>query len=294
MTKHRRICYQSFVKIKYLTRYLFQGLIYLSVMWQNIRFLSFLLISQWCCSQVDKINLVLIDHISIQADHYWGNDGLGNYFYSTNSVLYKKNNETVIQYQNLPLGDLKKVDLTNPLRPVLFYENFNTVVLLDNYLNEIQSVNFSNLPVPIVVNSVGMSNQNRLWVYDASLQQVGLYHLTSTAFSPIGNPVQGNWNYYQCSFNSLDWIDAQYHWKRMTIYGQITDLGTVPKNIIQLLDNQKVLYLAEGQLFLKSLVNGKIHALEIVEKSIKKIYCNEQILSIFTDKGITNYKITIP
>jgi hypothetical protein len=80
----------------------------------------------------------------------------------------------------------------------------------------------------------------------------------------------------------------------MTIYGQITDLGTVPKNIIQLLDNQKVLYLAEGQLFLKSLVNGKIHALEIVEKSIKKIYCNEQILSIFTDKGITNYKITIP
>jgi hypothetical protein len=41
-------------------------------------------------------------------------------------------------YQNFSLGKITKVDLQNPLKIVLFYENFNTVVTLDNQLNEIQ------------------------------------------------------------------------------------------------------------------------------------------------------------
>ena len=263
-------------------------------MMQTIRLLFFFFIAQWSWCQSDKIKVEFIDAIPIKADNYWGNDGLGNYFYSTDTVLYKQNNQTTIQYQNLALGVITKVDLTNPLRPVLFYENFNSAVLLDNYLNEIQSINFSNLSLPIVVNSIGMANQNRLWIYDASLQQVGLYHLASNTFSAIGNPVQGNWKHYQCTFNTLDWIDAQSHWKSMTIYGQIIDFGNVPEGSIQLLNQQNVLYFEKDQLFLKSLKTGKIYSIEIVEKSIKKIYCNEQILSIFTNKGITNYKITIP
>lgn len=80
----------------------------------------------------------------------------------------------------------------------------------------------------------------------------------------------------------------------MSIYGQLTDLGEVAEGVIQLLDNQKALFMKGDQLFLKTLVDGKIYTIEIVEKSIKKIYCKEQILSIFTDKGITNYKITLP
>ena len=38
---------------------------------------------------------------------------------------------------------IKKVDLINPLKVTLFYEEFNTVVLLDNQMNEIQKIDFS-------------------------------------------------------------------------------------------------------------------------------------------------------
>lgn len=248
----------------------------------------------YCWSQTNSLRVQFLEHLPIKADQFWGNDGLGNYFYSDTNVLYKENNGVKIQYQNLPMGAIKKVDLTNPLRPVIFYENFNSAVVLDNYLNEIQTISFSNLPVPLLVNSIGMSNQNRLWIYDASLQQIGLFNLATNSFSPIGNPVQGEWQYYQCTFNLIQWIDSKKHWKTMSIYGQLTDLGEVAEGVIQLLDNQKALFMKGDQLFLKTLVDGKIYTIEIVEKSIKKIYCKEQILSIFTDKGITNYKITLP
>lgn len=50
----------------------------------------------------------------------------------------KKNNTQLWQYKNLSLGKITKIDLQNPLKIVLFYEGFNSVILLDNQLNEIQ------------------------------------------------------------------------------------------------------------------------------------------------------------
>ncbi|MFM2231192.1 MAG: hypothetical protein RL607_2450 [Bacteroidota bacterium] len=253
-----------------------------------------LLCSLRLSGQETTLSVELLDQRSIKADQYWGFDGLGNFFYSENAIVYKDNGLTKVQYQNLPLGPIKSVDLTNPLRPVIFYEQFNTVVILDNYLNEIQTLNFSNIYPPILVQAIGMSNQNRLWVYDGLQQQIGLFGLNTNTFSPIGNPMQGFWNFVQFSFNTLQWIDAQNHWKSATIYGQISDNGPVPKDVMQFMDGKNYFFMESDRLYFKSLESGKTYSVEIVEKSIKKIYCKEQILSIFTDKGITNYKITLP
>jgi len=42
------------------------------------------------------------------------------------------------------------------------------------------------------------------------------------------------------------------------------------------------------------LKNNTISPIENVEKSFKNFYYKDQILSIFTNQGISNYKITIP
>jgi hypothetical protein len=47
-------------------------------------------------------------------------------------------------------------------------------------------------------------------------------------------------------------------------------------------------------LTLYDLEKGEKTQIEISEKTFKKFYYKDQILSIFTAKGITNYKITIP
>jgi hypothetical protein len=47
-------------------------------------------------------------------------------------------------------------------------------------------------------------------------------------------------------------------------------------------------------LFLQDLKKNRIYTIENVDKSFKKFYYKDQILAIFTDQEITNYKITIP
>jgi hypothetical protein len=54
------------------------------------------------------------------------------------TIFFLKSARETFVYQNFSLGKITKVDLQNPLKIVLFYENFNTVVTLDNQLNEIQ------------------------------------------------------------------------------------------------------------------------------------------------------------
>ena len=63
---------------------------------------------------------------------------------------------------------------------------------------------------------------------------------------------------------------------------------------IQVIDNQKVIFSKEGKLFLQDAKIKAIYPIENVDKSFEKFYYKDQILSIFTNKEITNYKIKIP
>jgi hypothetical protein len=59
----------------------------------------------------------------IQADTYSGEDAYGFQYFIKNNVLFKKSNNTFFQYKNLSLGKITRVDLQNPLRILLFYQD---------------------------------------------------------------------------------------------------------------------------------------------------------------------------
>ena len=63
---------------------------------------------------------------------------------------------------------------------------------------------------------------------------------------------------------------------------------------IQIIANQEVVFSKAGKLFLKDLKKNSIYTIENVDKSFTNFYYKDQILSIFTNQEITNYKITIP
>ena len=62
-----------------------------------------------------------------------------------------------------------------PMDTVLFYEDFNTVIFLDNQFNEIQKINLSESLPSLAVTAIGNASQNRLWIYDNLNQQISLY-----------------------------------------------------------------------------------------------------------------------
>lgn len=245
--------------------------------------------------QIQTIKATLINSETIAADDFVGYDGFGNCFFIKNNVLFKKTEKLLLNYQNLALGKIKKVDILNPLKVIVFYEEFNTVVLLDKQMNEIQKIDFSKNETPIIASAIGISGQNKLWVYNSLNQQIGLYDIATNQFKNLGVPIKENLLFYQTDFNNFNWIDKQNQWFTCSIFGRVINNGKLEyQNQMQLLDKNVVLYLKENELFLFDRSSSLDYKIVIKEKSFKKFYYKDQFLSIFTNQEITNYKITLP
>ena len=245
--------------------------------------------------QVPTIKTTFLNSETIAADDFVGYDGFGNCFYIKNNVLFKKTEKQLLNYQNLALGKIKKVDILNPLKVVVFYEEFNTVVLLDKQMNEIQKIDFSKNETPIIASAIGMSGQNKLWLYNSLNQQIGLYDIATNQYKDLGIPIKENLILYQTDFNNFDWIDKQNQWYSCSVYGRVINNGILEnQNQMQLLNKNTILYSKGNNLFLIDRTTTLKYKIEIVEKSFEKFYCTDQILSIFTNHEITNYKITLP
>ena len=85
------------------------------------------------------------------------------------------------------------------------------------------------------------------------------------------------------------------NWYAVDVFGKITSLGKVADfEQIQIVEKQCILFSKEGKLYVQDVKNNTIFPIENVEKSFENFYYKDQILSIFTNQGITNYKISIP
>ena len=114
-------------------------------------------------------------------------------------------------------------------------------------------------------------------------------------YKNLGVPIKESLLFYQTDFNYFHWIDKQNQWFSCSIFGRTVNNGFLEyQNQIQLLEQNQVLYSKDNALFLLNKNTAVHYKIEIVEKSFQKFYYKDQILSIFTTQGITNYKITLP
>ncbi|MGB5243899.1 MAG: hypothetical protein WBN50_09805 [Lutimonas sp.] len=119
-----------------------------------------------------KITATFENGQTLDADYFIGKDPLENMYYVKNNTLFKKSEKLNLNYQNPNLGRLSSVDITNPFKIILFYKDFNTVVILDNNLNPhlaaigLGSVNYS---------LVSFASENNLWLYSTENNMLELF-----------------------------------------------------------------------------------------------------------------------
>lgn len=260
-----------------------------------LKYLFFISTLTLCSAQENTINAILIDSKKVAFETFIGFDGMQSLYYINNNVLYKKDKNELWQYKNISLGKISKIDILNPLKIVLFYENFNTVILLDNQLNEIKKINFSEKLIPLVVSSIGISSNNQLWVYNSLTQQIGLYNYLKNNYKTISPPISGTILFYQTDFNTFYWIDNQHILHSCDLFGKINDLGKIPDfDQIQLLGSKDFIFSKDSEFFIKDEKKTPPKRIENLPKSFKNFFIKDQILSIFTTQEITNFKITKP
>jgi hypothetical protein len=255
-------------------------------------FLSLFLIAH---SQNQKISATKINQFTIDMEQFLGFDSFGYYYTIKNNVFSKIKNNESFEYKNISLGEITHIDNQNPLKIVIFYENFNTIILLDNQLNELQKINLSENEIPILATAAGLASQNRLWIYNNLSQQIGFFDYLKNTFQSITPPFEGNIKFYSTDFNTFQWIDKGLNWYSCTLFGKISVLGKIPDfDYIQLVANHAVLFSKAGVFYFYDVEKNKTYQIENVEKSSTNFYYKDQILSIFTNQEISNYKIKIP
>jgi hypothetical protein len=96
-------------------------------------------------------------------------DNLGNmYIVYGNGQLKKLNSrgDSVAVFNNMRrFGKLHSVDVTNPLKVLLFYKDFGTIVVLDRFLNERATIDLRRQNL-LQVKAVGQAYDNNIWVFD--------------------------------------------------------------------------------------------------------------------------------
>lgn len=246
-------------------------------------------------AQSEEVLLNKVTSFSVDADDFVGTDNLEYYYYIKNNVFFKKKDAKIWQYQNIGLGKITKVDIINPLKIVVFYENFNKVVLLDNQLNEITTIDFSVLTDFIVARNVGMCGQNSLWIFNTMNQQLGLFNYETRKYMTLNQPLKNLFLNYQTGFNTFIWIDDKYQVFKMDIFGKLDVLDTVINcDDFQFISDIGVLFTKNSKLYLKKNNSKLFSELIIGEKRIAKFYFLDKILTIFTGKEIITYNLNLP
>lgn len=122
------------------------------------------------------VEFQLLKTIPAKAD-FFEVDALGNIYLIKQSKLIKLNSqgEKLHEYSNPMFGDISLVDVSDPLRLLVFYRESNQIEFLNSALAEIAS--------PIVFDEYGIysaqvvcgSALNRIWLFDSENRQLVQY-----------------------------------------------------------------------------------------------------------------------
>lgn len=245
--------------------------------------------------QVQNLTPSSTNSQALKADRFIGFDTYENQYFIKDNNFFKQNKNKSWQYKNIALSKINQVDLQNPLQLVLFYKDFNTVVVLDSQLNETSKINFSETAPDLSPQTVSLASQNSLWVFDLNSQKLGLFDILKNKFHSITVPFKESIVAYQSDYNYFYWIDSKQNCYVSTTFGTISFLGKVPEfDQMQLVTSKSILLKKDSIFTLYYLEKETSQNISINEKTFKNFYYKDQILSIFTSEGITNYKITIP
>src|SRR5690349_5056852 len=94
-------------------------------------------------------------------------DSFSNFYtFADNKLLkFSPDGAFLYPYEERRYGKIGMVDVTNPMKIVVFYPDFMTAVTLDKYLSPLTTYNFFELGYQNI-SAVGSSIDAQLWFYD--------------------------------------------------------------------------------------------------------------------------------
>lgn len=243
------------------------------------------------CFAQQQIRASLKDSVHLKAKSIFGIDTFGTLYYTTdNNTFHKKAKDTTITYTNFQLAEITTANAFNPLKINLFYEDFNTVIILDNRLAEIFKIDFNTTQPYLNVSFVSTGFDNTLWIFNQDFQHLELYDYKSNKIRLKTVPVQSHVLDLKSDYNNCYLLTENY----VYIYNYFGSLIAKHKN-----EGYKRLAFSEAHLILK-----KADQLYILQKNktdiqsikhpnllINQFLVTNESLYIYNDEILRQYQL---
>ncbi len=229
----------------------------------------------------------------IEAEHFIGYDSYKNLFFTQGMVLYKTGPTGIFEFTDFQLGPISSVDIINPLNVVVYYEQTNTAVLLDNRLTQIERINFNTLAPFTNTSAATNAGGNKLWIFNQDNQQLELYNYRTNQTRELSQPIAETLKRQVSNFNYC-YVLTEKQLIGYNPFGGV--LFTMPfekgENIYQY--DEDVVILRDNQLFKISDKNTEVIPFFNPEISIKDLQLTQDFLYIYDGEKLHIFAINKP
>ena len=145
-------------------------------------------------------------------------DNLGNKYYLSDYHLLKRKD---LLFSDSSMGLISKVDLYNPLKIKVWFQDFNSLIILDNFLNEITRINFNEIPSLGEIYDISSANDNSIWVFDETGMKIKKFDFFKRLIiETIETKIEGEFLDFRSNYNYL-WVITDLYFYKINYNGSI-------------------------------------------------------------------------
>lgn len=255
---------------------------------------SFILYILLCCTTITfaqkTITATLQQQDSLLVDRFVEVDNFGALYTIKDNILIKRLDKKKWQYNNFQLGEITSIDILNPLKITLFYEDFNTVIVLDNTLNEIRRIDFNVIDDFKNLAAATTANDRNLWIFDTNTQQLEVFNYLQEK-TPIKNlPISEKFVMLKSNYNFCRVLTETILYT-YNIYGSLLSQQELTGVTDFSMTNTEVIFLKEKQLYYTNDDDVYLINLPSNRIAIKQFSLHDDILYIYN--GIVLYQFQL-
>lgn len=246
-----------------------------------------------------KVSFKENEHFEIEKGNYFIDNS--DYIYVVNEdeiFKYSTNGELLFRYSNLSLGHISTIDVSNPMKVLVFYKLNSQLVILDNTLTqrgETIQLEDRNL---YQTTAIGFNYlDNGIWVFDQSLFQLvrlnenfeityesgnlaEILHMENLSVNKI--IIRHQNMYLQTEENGLLVFD---------IYGTFYKKIPIFKPDDFQVDEKFIFYLKNNNYFAYSLMDFEGYEIKLPVKNVDFVWNSENNISIISNGSMTKFAI---
>lgn len=233
---------------------------------------------------IPNVNYTLQKAIEIEAKLLTTDKLLNSYVISQNDELIKfsKEGKELYRYSNFDLGEISHIDASNPFNLLIFYEEYQTVEILDRTLDRTASFDLFETGLSNV-RAIALSNDQQIWIYDELTFKIKKMNANGEIVfesADLSNLLVDN---YSPSFmfekaGNIYLIDESKDVFFFDVFGNFAGMETftVPLSKLQLLDDLYV-YRDNSKFYIKDFQVGDLNENYLVLPTMKSNIIDAEI-----------------